>query len=1034
MKKSSALFQYLFSGLLFLLPWTAFSQTVIPGGNLTSNTTWTAAGSPYVIENSLTVSPGVILNIEPGVIVKFTDHFDHLVVEGSLRAQGLSEQPVVFTSLLDDGHGGDTNGDGNATQAAPDQWGAIWFSASSTGNVLNNCWIGYGGGYATSAMINTADCDVRIENSTIAHSMERGLYSDEAAMIINNNHFVGNGTDGIHFYGLHKTQDVVLSNNTFVDNVNFAAIAILQDEQVDISLFGNSSTGSAHNGFALTGTIAGTMQWRTSGNFPFVVWDDVAVTATGTLHVYEGSIVKFNDHYDDLVVYGSLRSLGSSGTPVYFTSISDDMNGGDTNGDAGATQADGNQWGAIWFDANSTNNLMEFTFIGYGGGYATSAMMNIYTSEVSMINCTISTSAERGVFTRNASPVFQNCNFVDNGTDGIYFEGLDKTRNLVLENNAFTRNTNFAALARLIDEERNITLLRNAGSGSAHNGFAVYGSITGDAHWQSNDGFPFVIWDDVAVQEGASLSLGAGTTVKFNDHYDDIVVNGSLTAAGTAMAPVVFTALADDSFDGDTNSDGAATQPAPANWGAIWLGAPSSNNRFSYTYFGYGGGYATTAMLNVYTSDTEFNYCNFASSAGRGVFTRNASPGFQNSNFINNTTDGIYFEGLDKVLDLVMTDNTFTGNTNFAVLARLMDEERSIILTGNSSTGSSHNGFAVYGTIAGTLVWTSNPSFPFVIWEDVNIMEFAQLTISEGSTVKFNDHFDDLFVNGSLQAAGLEGQPVTFTAIADDSVDGDTNGDADASAPAPDQWGAIWFSNTSYTSDLRYCFVGYGGGYATSAMINILGVDDVIIQNSILTSATDRAVYVDGAYPTLEMNRIHNNNVGLFTTNKALPILLQNDVYNNTAYGIQNGDFSVEVDAWNTWWGDVTGPEHPVLNPGGQGNPVSDHVLFQPWMEQSNTGLSTGLVTERILPFALEQIAPNPFKERLQVSFYLDAARRVQLEVYGSDGQLIERLLDEQLPPGAHQHEWQVNQLPAGQYWIRLRGADGQVSQLAVRQ
>lgn len=41
-------------------------------------------------------------------------------------AQGTSSSHIIFTSLRDDSHGGDTNGDG-ATTGSPGSWGGIWF-------------------------------------------------------------------------------------------------------------------------------------------------------------------------------------------------------------------------------------------------------------------------------------------------------------------------------------------------------------------------------------------------------------------------------------------------------------------------------------------------------------------------------------------------------------------------------------------------------------------------------------------------------------------------------------------------------------------------------------------------------------------------------------------------------------------------------------------------------------------------------------------------------------------------------------------
>ena len=40
------------------------------GGDLNSDTTWTVAGSPYLMTSNVTVKPNVTLTIEPGVLVQ----------------------------------------------------------------------------------------------------------------------------------------------------------------------------------------------------------------------------------------------------------------------------------------------------------------------------------------------------------------------------------------------------------------------------------------------------------------------------------------------------------------------------------------------------------------------------------------------------------------------------------------------------------------------------------------------------------------------------------------------------------------------------------------------------------------------------------------------------------------------------------------------------------------------------------------------------------------------------------------------------
>jgi hypothetical protein len=93
------------------------------------------ANSPYVVDNDVVVNANAVLTIQAGTIVKFNDWVDDIWVDGSLRANGTASEPVVFTSLLDDTHGGDTNGDDGATQGGVNQWGGILFQA---GSVLSN--------------------------------------------------------------------------------------------------------------------------------------------------------------------------------------------------------------------------------------------------------------------------------------------------------------------------------------------------------------------------------------------------------------------------------------------------------------------------------------------------------------------------------------------------------------------------------------------------------------------------------------------------------------------------------------------------------------------------------------------------------------------------------------------------------------------------------------------------------------------------------------------------------------------------------
>ena len=112
---------------LFLISCDKKEETVIKTNMLTNITSPVTlqTGLIYVVENPITIE--ATLNIQPGVIIKFAKdaRFD-VMNNGSIKAQGTKEKPIVFTSLKDDLFGGDNNGDGTSSLPSINDWGCIW--------------------------------------------------------------------------------------------------------------------------------------------------------------------------------------------------------------------------------------------------------------------------------------------------------------------------------------------------------------------------------------------------------------------------------------------------------------------------------------------------------------------------------------------------------------------------------------------------------------------------------------------------------------------------------------------------------------------------------------------------------------------------------------------------------------------------------------------------------------------------------------------------------------------------------------------
>ncbi len=90
----------------------------------------------------------------------------------------------------------------------------------------------------------------------------------------------------------------------------------------------------------------------------------------------------------------------------------------------------------------------------------------------------------------------------------------------------------------------------------------------------------------------------------------------------------------------------------------------------------------------------------------------------------------------------------------------------------------------------------------------------------------------------------------------------------------------------------------------------------------------------------IKYNEIYNNMVGVQIVPNDNIQVHRNKIYDNSRYGAISDPYlvgeeyvSYDLDAGNNWWGFESGPYHEQQNPSGEGDQVSDHVVFAPWVE-----------------------------------------------------------------------------------------------------
>ncbi len=121
-QKILRLIRHKFSLLALLASSSLLNAATTVSNDITSNTTWSKAGSPYILTDYIFVKSGFTLTIDAGVLVQANqgsaDGAPALIVTqgAKIDAQGTANEPIIFTSILDDG---------SLTKADKGLWGGL---------------------------------------------------------------------------------------------------------------------------------------------------------------------------------------------------------------------------------------------------------------------------------------------------------------------------------------------------------------------------------------------------------------------------------------------------------------------------------------------------------------------------------------------------------------------------------------------------------------------------------------------------------------------------------------------------------------------------------------------------------------------------------------------------------------------------------------------------------------------------------------------------------------------------------------------
>ncbi|MFC1885074.1 right-handed parallel beta-helix repeat-containing protein, partial [Thermodesulfobacteriota bacterium] len=827
--------------------WTAFADTPV-NTNITTDTTWDLAGSPYIIQGDIYVA-GVgtpTLTIEPGVEVRF-DPGTRLVIGtnsgnyGALIAQGTAQSQIRFTT--------------NDANPAPGQWRCIYFANRSddTTSIMEHCIVEYGG-LTENANIYCYSASPTIRNCTISNSSGHGInLAYSSSPTIEGNTITDNDQDGIN--GSDNALPVI--SNNVINNNTGCAVNIYPNAAGNSS--GNSGTGNGKNGICLRqGTVAVDSTWANQP-LPYIIEGNVTVAGDdiATLTIMPGTELRFEAGTNLLIGtntgnYGALIAQGTALSQIKFT----------TNDPSPAP----GQWRNIYFHNRSddTTSIMEHCIVEYGG-LTENANIYCYSASPTIRNCTISNSSGHGInLAYSSSPTIEGNTITDNDQDGI--NGSDNALP-VISNNVINNNTGCAVN---IYPNAAGNSSGNSGTGNGKNGICLrQGTVAVDATWVSQP-LPYIVEGNVSVsgEDIATLTIMPGAEVRFDPGTCLVIGSnsgnyGALIAQGTALSKIKFT----------TNDP----SPQPGQWRSIYIHNRSDD--------------ATTIL--------EHCIVEYGGSTENGnIYCYNSSPTIRNCEITNSSGHGIYC--LDGSIPLI-ADNVFNNNAASAIN---LHPNRAWNTSGNSGSGNGENGIVMReGYVTTNALWKSQP-LPYIasgnIYVDASPM--VTLTLEPGVVLRFDP--GTIFRvgtstgnYGALIAQGTQAFPITFTSNSD--------------TPAIGQWRGIFIHNRSddAATILEHCTVEYGGNYYNSNIY--LSNASPTIRYSKIWNSSHSGIYLTGNgcdNAVIECNNLKDNSYGIYTASGAQPAIHNNNFLNNSTNGVYNASSGVTVDAENNWWGDAQGP------------------------------------------------------------------------------------------------------------------------------
>ena len=528
MRKTGAMQKGILTAVFLLIMTSLAVASTNVSGQISTNTTWTTTGSPYIVTGDVRVyatSSTPVLTIQAGVTVKFNSgtglYIGNGASTGKLTANGTSSSRITFTA--------------NSSTTKGFYKGIFFDTGAAVTSSLQYADISYGGGGTNAGEVVVNGVSPTISNCTITYSSTKGIYLQNGAA-------------------------PVMASNTVNNCSSFPLSFDPTCRIASVTSITGATTNTPNQIEVRAGDLTGSNDTWANLSIPYYLPGLVRVfgttSVTTKLTVSAGANLRFNigaqlkiGNETNPALKSALYAVGTSSSIIKFTSNK-------------ATPAAGD-WGGIQLLGGVDNaaTSIQYATVEYAGSSGWG--IGLFSCNPQIKNTvTVRYSSGIGILMNNSASTLQTVTLANNTGYAVRIEGT-AGRAANLSSLTFTSNGKNAVEYVRSDIRETAETLSYLGTTSVYeipNGISVHGQSS----------------------TAAKLTVAGGVNLKFINGSglfvggDDPIEPGILVVSGTSSLPVIM--------------EGSAA--TAGNWGGLGLydSVVDASTTIDYATIRYAGG------------------------------------------------------------------------------------------------------------------------------------------------------------------------------------------------------------------------------------------------------------------------------------------------------------------------------------------------------------------------------------------------------------------------------------------------------------